>query len=200
MNNFRISIAGNGRVGKNSLTSCFKKLFAAKNILAKEYSFAAQLKRELYPLLLLNFGISAFTEEDKDKKFIRPLLIQYGQMWRQKDENHWIDKVQEQIENDPVPHIVLNNDTRFENERDWAQKNGIVIHLTRYDNSGEPFPPVSEDEKILDPILKKTSNYQFSWDSLGENSPELYYKAEQLFEQIFSPYISTWQQDFPIQT
>lgn len=204
MNNFVIGITATKRSGKDQLCKALTKSLAEKNILAKRYAFADELKRELDPLFLLNAGISAFTEDPVDKELIRPTLISFGTgFWRKKDPNHWLKKVIAAIKNDPVPHIAIISDVRFpDNEAKWVKDNGFLIHLERYDDFGYSCcPPAGEDERINDPILKKMSNYCHKWKTFGEdNLIQCYYDSMQIVKTQFADKISTWQQDFPIQT
>ncbi len=202
--NFILGLGGKKRVGKNTLANAFIKKFAAKNILAKQYAFADELKRELDPLFLLNAGVSAFTEDPFEKELIRKSLISYGSgYWRVKDPDHWIKRLEQNLNNQSSPHIALITDARFAlNEIPWIQKQGgKIIHISRFQDNGEEFPPAGEDEAENDPLIKESADYKFSWNNYHDNLSDCYNTAEQFFNEIFAPQdILTWQQDFPIQT
>ena len=200
MKSFILGIAGYARCGKNSMARALEKVFSEKSILTKEYAFASELKKELNPLTTLNLGISTFTEDDKEKKIIRPLLICWGtQIWRELDTDHWVKKVDESIQNATFPHIALVTDVRFENESSWVQeKGGTILHLTRTID-GKPIEAGSLDEAKNDPIVKNKSNYCYEWGTFGDNfEQECYYKAKELVEKLFSENIPVWQKYFPI--
>lgn len=201
-NSYKVVISGCARVGKNLFARSAVKYFKSLGINAKEYSFAHELKKECNPFTLLNFGISAFTEDHEEKKIIRPLLLCVGtQMWRNLDANHWIKKVDEAINNDPYPHVAVLSDGRFENEIEWANKNGTSIHLTRT-NNGILIPPNNQDEQLNDPICKMKCNWHYQWETFGENFENIgYYSVETFLKEIFPPnQISQWQNDFSIPT
>lgn len=196
---YKLAVSGVARCGKNLFARSAVKYLHSLGIAAKEYSFAHELKKECNPFTLLNFGISAFTENDEEKKIIRPLLLCVGtQMWRNLDINHWVKKVDEVIDNDPYPHIAVLSDGRFENEINWSNKNGTSIHLTRT-NNGIPVPPNNADEQYNDPICRIKCNWKHQWETFGNNYEELgYYSVKTFFDQIFDEnQIKTWQKLFP---
>ena len=202
--NFILGLGGKKRVGKNTLANAFIKIFAAKNILAKQYAFADELKKELDPLFLLNAGVSAFTEDPLEKELVRKTLISYGSgYWRIKDPDHWIKRLAQNLDNQSLPHIALITDARFaSNEIPWIQKQGgKIIHISRFQDNGEEFPPAGEDEERNDPLIKNMADFRFSWNNFNDNLENCYYTAAQFFNEIFAPQdILRWQQDFPIQT
>lgn len=203
MNNYyRLVISGVARSGKNLMARSIIRFLTGKGISAKEYAFATELRKELNPLTTLNLGISAFTQDEAEKKIVRPLLMVWGtDIWRKLDENHWVKKIDAAIQNDAHPHIAVVSDGRFENEIKWAQKNGYVIHLERRQD-GKIVPPNNSDEEKNDPIVKKLANFNHIWETFGEDFDNLgYYDTVNLLNKIFPPeQIQTWQQDFPIPT
>jgi len=200
MSNFIVSIAGKARSGKDSICQAFIKQLADNGILAKRYAFADELKKELDPLILFNFGISAFTEDEEEKKLIRPLLVTYGtELWRKVDLDHWIKKVEAAIKNDPRPHVACVSDTRFPNESNWCIKNGgYLLHIDRLDETGQKIPPASEDERIYDEVLYLDSHYRFEWPTYGINDPKIEQEGRKLCDELFSGYYSEWREKFLI--
>ena len=199
--NLILGIAGKKRVGKNSLANIFLDIFAAKNIYAKQYAFADELKKELDPLFLINAGVSAFTEDPTEKELIRGVLIEYGTgFWRKKDPDHWIKRLEQNI-NAAIPHIVIVTDVRFaSNEAPWVKKNGgKLIYLDRLDDSGKFFPPAGKDEEENNPKLMNQADFIKVWNNFSNSSDSTgYYKGEQFFNEIFSQeQITKWQKDFP---
>lgn len=86
-----------------------------------------------------------------DKEFPRPIFVAYGCAWREKDPDHWVKKVMEEIcqtiQNNPQPltHVVC--DARFENEvglfRDRFGGDMAHVNLTRIGSPG----PTDEERK-----------------------------------------------------
>lgn len=196
-----IAICGRKRVGKNTLCNSFLDKFKNLGIYAEQYAFADELKKEINPLFLLNAGVSAFTEDPIEKELIRKTLISYGTgYWRIKDPDHWVKRLSENLSNNPNPHIAIITDCRFaSNELPWVKRNGgISIHLSRFTENGDEFPPAGEDEEVNDPPLKQMADYKISWDSYNNNLDRCYYESSKFFDQIFDEnQIKTWQKLFP---
>jgi hypothetical protein len=196
MNHHPILISSTARSGKDTITRCFVQEFANHGILAKRFAFADELKREVNPLTLLKLGINAFTEDSYEKQLIRPLLLAWGKIGRNIDENYWVKKVNAQIKQSE-PCLAINSDCRYPNEANYFV-NKTLIHLTRYDDGGNEFPPVGEDEALWIPELKKMADYKISWNNYHDDLGACYYKGQQFFNQIFADKISQWQKDFPL--
>lgn len=191
-------ISGNARVGKDSITQGFIRALKKQGILAKRYAFADELKKKLDPFLLLNHGISAFTEDPAEKPLIRPMLLSYGQMCRKIDENYWVKTVEQKIKSAEKPHLAIVSDCRYYNEFNYFGGEKYLLHVTRHDEQGNEYPPVGTDEEINNPILKNASNFAFSWENCGDNKEILYYKGEQLINDLFQHKFPEWQTIFPL--
>src|SRR5210317_63808 len=90
-----IGIAGNARSGKDTLGKNFVKILADQGIKAKRYSFAHELKKSVDDFLIREIGISAFTEDEQEKKTIRPFLVFWGtDMMRKINNNIWVEKME----------------------------------------------------------------------------------------------------------
>lgn len=198
-NSKKYLISGTARSGKDTLTQSFIKILSSKGILAKRYAFADELKKQLDPFLRMHLGISAFTEDAEEKSLIRPMLLAWGKICRDTDENYWAKIVAEKIKNEPYPHVAFISDYRYPNEHKFLD--GETIHITRVKENGESFPPIGEDEEKYNPVLLESSSYKFSWKNYSDNLDSCYYKAQEFFDQVFSPeQILQWQNDFPIPT
>lgn len=200
MKNFIIGISGKKRCGKDSLCNALIKYLGSKNILAKRYAFADELKKELDPLFLLNAGISAFTEDPVEKELVRHVLIAYGTgFWREKDPDHWVKKVDAAIKNDSRPHVAIITDDRFPNESQWVKDNGgILIHIERLDLNNRPMPAAGRDEELNDPIIKAASDYQLLWPTFGESEEVFLQETKRVSDDLFFGYYKQWQESFPI--
>lgn len=196
MINHTILISANARSGKDTATKFFIQEFAKHGINAKRFAFADALKKEVNPLTLLNLGINAFTEDSYEKQLIRPLLLAWGKIGRKIDENYWVKKVSAEIK-DSEPCLALISDCRYPNEANYFDDK-TLIHLTRYDDNGNEFPPVGEDEVLWIPELKKMADCRISWVNYHDNLDSCYYKSKQFFNEIFAEKISQWQNDFPL--
>lgn len=150
-----IGISGSARSGKDTLGANIVKILADQGIKAKTVSFANELKQSVDKFLLDQTGISAFTEDNDEKKLIRPFLVCWGtEIMRSIDDRIWIDKLEENISSDCV-NIVT--DVRFENELDWIkQNNGLTVFLNR-----ENVKPANKFEEENNKILSKGSDLSF---------------------------------------
>lgn len=162
-----IGISGLARSGKDSFYNFSKPYLDSKKIKHQRLAFADELKNECDPFLKKNVGISAFTDDDKEKEIIRPLLVTYGTHIRRKlNPNCWIEKIEPRVKNSKHNEIFFITDVRFKNEIDWVhQMEGLSIHVTR---SG--IDPPNEDERANDPILKELSKVKVSWNNFDDNN------------------------------
>ena len=113
--------------------------------------------------------INCFTENTSEKELIRPLMVEYGKLMRNKTKGrYFIDNFK--VENNKINIIP---DIRYdEYEKDevfWLknEKNGFLIFLER-----EGIPDANETEKKNNEIIKIKSNYYLKWNNLDENDPK----------------------------
>jgi len=162
-----IGIAGYARTGKDTFGSILIKELNEIGLSAKKLSLAFELKSDLDSFLIDKFGISAFSEDPKEKNFIRPLLICYGtDLMRKKDSEYWIKKIQKTIDlnnNSGIISVVC--DIRFLNEATWLRKNGgILAHLKR-----PGIEPADKNENENDNVLREVSDFPINWETFTED-------------------------------
>tara|TARA_Y100000361_G_C11120382_1_gene322864 strand:+ start:73 stop:636 length:564 start_codon:yes stop_codon:yes gene_type:complete len=161
-----VGIAGYARTGKDTFGSILIKELKNAGLSAKKLSLAFELKSDLDSFLIQKFDISAFTEDPKEKNFIRPLLICYGtDLMRKKDPKYWIKKLQKTIDiNNNHGIISVVPDIRFVNEADWLKDNGgILAHLKR-----DGIVPADKNEERNDSLLREASDFAIDWKSFTE--------------------------------
>ncbi len=155
-----LGICGFARSGKDSFADFLVKLFPNK---FSRSSLAYELKKDLDPFLLSKLGISAFTENTKEKEIIRPLLISWGTdvIRNNFSKNYWIDKIKEKVlENSKSNFITIIPDVRFVNEIEWIKMNGKSIYIERDDC----FPVgLIENETAK---LKGMADHVFKWPKM----------------------------------
>lgn len=197
-----IGISGVARSGKDSLANNLVMIFETLGIKAKRYAFADELKREVQSFLMQKTGLDSFTQDDEQKKMVRPFLVAYGtNIRRALNRNCWIDTLKEFISKD---EIAIISDVRYENEADWIQENGFLIHLARVAKSGEFIQPANIEEAENDPILQKKANLSYVWQTVeGNENVNSPFTLEQycwaIFEQCFSQEeIMKWQTTYPL--
>ena len=197
-----IGISGVARSGKDSLANNLVMIFETLGIKAKRYAFADELKREVQSFLMQKTGLDSFTQNDEQKKMVRPFLVAYGtNIRRALNKNCWIDTLKEFISKD---EIAIISDVRYENEADWIQENGFLIHLARVAKSGEFIQPANIEEAETDPILQKKANLSYVWQTVeGNENVNSPFTLEQycwaIFEQCFSQEeIMKWQTTYSL--
>jgi len=136
-----IGIGGNARSGKDTLGSYFVKILADQGIKAKTYSFANELKKSVDDFLIREIGISAFTEDEGEKKIIRPFLVFWGtDIMRKINDNVWVEKIEPLMYDS---HVNIITDLRFINELNWIKEHkGLSVLIKR-----EGIEPANEYEK-----------------------------------------------------
>jgi len=163
-----IGISGYARSGKDTFYQRSAEILSKNDKKSVRLAFADALKQELDDLLVTHLGISAFTEEDKEKKLIRPLLVTYGTELRRKlNPNCWIETIQSNV----IDHLndgsyVFVTDVRFENEAQWIRMNGgTLINVIR-----EGVSPANHEEHRQFHRMKKYINYNVNWPTYGLDS------------------------------
>ena len=167
---YLIGVSGFARSGKDTFYQRAKILLEKHGKKAVRVAFADALKSECDELLSKYTGISAFTEENKDKELIRPLLVTYGtNIRRALNENCWIEKVQPQvIEYLKSGYFVFVTDVRFKNEAQWIKMNGgTLINVSR-----ENVKPANHEEHKQLHLMKGFIDYDVFWPTYGEDEIE----------------------------
>jgi hypothetical protein len=114
----RIAFVGYSRVGKTTAA------LALRDIGYVRHSFGDIIKRQLDALLQTHLNISAFTEQDEQKRIIRPLLELWG------DVNH--DEVMKAYFAYLPKRCVNTRLVRVREAEEWKRQGGIVVHIQRH--------------------------------------------------------------------
>jgi hypothetical protein len=166
-----IGIGGNARSGKDTLANNLVSILAELNIKAEKVSFANALRQSVDDFLLRELGISAFTEDKKEKDIIRPFLVFWGtDIMRGRDEDVWVKKLQSSLKEDQVNII---SDLRFTNELDWIQNNnGVSVMLSRPNAN-----PANKYEEEENKKLRQSVNLKFSLADLEKENRDYILKS-----------------------
>jgi len=112
-----IAFAGYAREGKDA---------AAQRLIADGWercAFGDIIKRQMDPLINHHLGFSAFTEDDAQKKKIRPILEQWGEV------NY--DGVMREFF-DTLPARAVNTRlVRLREAKEWMRRGGIILRIRR---------------------------------------------------------------------
>jgi ABC-type dipeptide/oligopeptide/nickel transport system ATPase component len=191
-----IGICGNARCGKDTMAELIQEVLTDIGIKSKKINLADSLKDELRDFVDQTLGIDVYTNNTEEKSIIRPLLVTWGTHVRRKlDEDIWLKKAVEKMQDECV-YIIP--DIRYPNEMDWLrQHNSYCIFIDRIDGD-ILIPPANDDEALNNPILKENSDFQLTWQTVGdENKKMLKQVAVEVLEKtIDEKVIKLWTQTF----
>ena len=132
-----IGISGVAGCGKNTLSSIIIKLLQRMELPYRELSIANNLKQEISWVSRELYGINSSNCTREEKDTIRPLLVAHGVIKRElSNGRHWVEMLNKELAPDKINIIT---DVRFnkyeKDEVHWLKKeiNGVLIHLSRYD-------------------------------------------------------------------
>ncbi len=153
-----LGITAARRNGKDTFARLLKKIDQR----FVTFAFAHQLKADLAPFIMEQFGIDVFNVEGKEKELIRGMLISYGMARRQLNPDHWAQVVYDQIENLPSQMIGCVTDVRFESEISLFRKDfGDSFHLLEVTLPSAP--EATDEEKKNIPLLQPHISSRVIW-------------------------------------
>jgi hypothetical protein len=165
-----IGIAGAARSGKDTLCRALIREFAKIKMDAVRKSIAGDaVKTDLKHVLMDKFSLDSFTENSEEKEFMRPLLVEYGKMQRNKTKGrYFIDGFI------PEPDVVnILPDIRYveypEDEVYWLKNEvkGLLIFVER-----DGISDANDTEKINNKIIKQMADFVVKWGTLDEQSSQ----------------------------
>ena len=175
-----IGISGVAGCGKNTLSSIIIKLLQRMGLPYRELSIANNLKQEISWVSRELYGINSSNCTREEKDTIRPLLVAHGVIKRElSNGRHWVEMLNKELAPDKINIIT---DIRFNKyEKDevyWLKKeiNGVLIHLSRYDEiKGKRvfFSPANEEERRNDPLVKKESDFALNWKTEEDQTKKI---------------------------
>lgn len=189
-----IGISGAARSGKDTLCRALMRvLWQEFGINAVRRSIAGdQVKKDLQELLLKNVQIDSFTEDMTVKEEIRPLLVEYGKLMRNKTEGRYF--IEKFVKEEDVINIIP--DIRYveylKDEAYWLKNemDGFLIFIER-----ENVFDANDTEKVNNKIIKGMADYCVSWKSLDENKESDKVIIDQYALNIVEKMITTYQAD-----
>jgi len=165
-----IGISGVARSGKDTFCLLSAKRLNKSKQAVMRCAFADNVKADLHQLLIKKAGISAYTNIDKEKELIRPLLVAYGSdLMRKVDEDYWIKRLELTVKAaSQIDATAFITDVRYMNEVEWIKKQGgKIIHITKKGTK-----PANEQEEINDPLIKDAADLLVEWNHVGEDNLE----------------------------
>ena len=181
-----IGITGFARCGKDTFFELFTKYCNKNNIKTKRIALADLLKNDIKQFVSQNFNIDISNVDNKNKEFIRPLMLVYGKLKREStDGKYWTTKVQGQLDdcitNGIIPVITdLRYDEYTQDEYFWLKQknNGYLVSITLAKNK-----PANKDVRVNITKIKKSADYKIRW-RIQPNMETLYSKYEKHFKEI----------------
>lgn len=193
-----IGISGAARCGKDTLCRGLIRELEKIDLPAVRKSIAGDtVKADLQKLLFEKIEFDSFTENHTEKEFVRPLLVEYGKLMRQKTNGrYFIEKFQ--IEENFINIIP---DIRYaeypKDELFWLKNEmqGLSIFIER-----EEILDANETEKINNKMIKEVADYHLKWGRLNENSEYekqiIDFHAKQIIEKFYLPLIDRTMRSF----
>jgi uncharacterized protein Smg (DUF494 family) len=188
-----IGIAGAALVGKDKLCSALIYSFLENyNLKAKRFSIAGDtIKKDLKSLIFSKTGIDSYTTSHEEKTVIRPLLLEYGRLMRNKTKGRYFIEILEKTKGFATKSIPIIPDIRYtEYEKDefyWlkTEKKGLLVFLER--NS---IKAANKFEETNNKILKKHADFVFKIPTF--KTEDDYFKY---INKITNKIITTYLQD-----
>lgn len=172
-----IGIGAISRVGKDTFANCLIKLFERDGYVAKKYSLAYELKKDMSSFLKEKCHMDVWTENTTKKSEFRDILVSYGKIQRARTKGtYWTNIVQKQITEDAktsqshFPYIAIVSDIRYaqyeKDEHFWVKsQGGSLIYLERWENE-DLVAPANIDEMTNSPLIKDAADYSVVWNTM----------------------------------
>lgn len=169
MQNKVIGVSGCARAGKDTFFAILKKYLPD----VEQVALALELKKDLDEFVKSRIGISAFTDETKEKSLIRGLMVEYGKIKRHQTEGtYWTclaqKKINEILKSDKIPVVTdIRYDIYPKDEFYWLknENEGLLVHITRMFGDDE-IPPANEEESINNEKLRSKADYIIKWNTV----------------------------------
>lgn len=188
-------ISGYARSGKDTFGEALQRIFLRYGIKSKTYALANQLKHDISFLTEGDFNISAFTKNDEEKKIIRPLLVGYGEAWRNANPDHWLQVLDSNLEPRTLPIIT---DIRYKNEAEYVLENqGFLLNINRKLVDGSFIKPANKEENENHPLVLEKCHFNLCWNTT-EDEEEINSIVENFVISILENEIETWKVIYPL--
>jgi hypothetical protein len=179
-------------IGLSGVAGAGKDLFfnlLSKKLPVRRFALADKLKNECANWCYTHYDIDPLecSREDKDK--IREFLVFHGTSKRKlSNGRHWIDKLDFDVKgfliNAQTEDTPVITDIRYQeyetDEVHWLKNelNGVLVHITQYTTPTHGWeceqyelPPVNEEEKRMNPILKENADFLVKWQKIKHDNP-----------------------------
>ena len=158
-------------------------------------ALADSLKRDINPFLIDKYGIDLFKCSPEEKELVRPLLVAYGKVHRNRSQGtYFTSKLTPKIIEISKTSLVVVTDIRyadpkFENdELPWLKNlGGKLVHITKYQEiNGERkyTSPPNEDELVNNAVLLKNADFLIEWKHASDSLYEVESHVDRLVDYL----------------
>ncbi len=154
--------------GKDTFFNILNRLYPNQFI---GYSYADKLKDDISSFISNQFGIDAKMVTGPKKELIRPLLISFGEIWREIDTQHWIKEVDRQIieyRDKGIDFVAVTRDNRYRDEimffKEKYPNQCVVVGIKRING-----PEATTEEKKSLPEIENLIDYRIEWPTVGDD-------------------------------
>lgn len=189
-----IGISGVAGAGKNTLAELIGLFLTRMGLPVEEKALAHNLKSEVRSTCKELYSIDPLTCSRDDKDLIRPILVAHGEIKRKSSlGRHWTGLLEKDLDRNKVNIIT---DIRYneypQDECYWLknQINGILIHVSRYQEVGEErvfVKPANIHELQNDSKVRKDSDYILNWKTEKDQN-RLVINSKSLFKWLKKVY------------
>lgn len=195
-----IGISGVARAGKNFFAEHLMTFLKQRGHSNRDFALAHELKLDLRQLCMDKLGIDTFTQKDEEKNIIRPLLVTWGKIQRNRSNGtYWWKKIDEAMR-EKYHDFSIVTDIRydvFEQDEVYFVKDhckGKLIHISRVvgecPERGILYqPPANQDEAENDPKVKADADLRLEFgDLLKLTEQERKITLDRACEQVLNLY------------
>ena len=189
-----IGIGGLARSGKDTLAKNLAEVIEKDlGCEIKIFSLAYPLRCQIESFLQQFYHLSAFTEDEEEKKIIRPLLVAHAEQMKQKfGKDIWLEELLGTIYEDLryKEFFPIISDVRFDFEVKRLKEEGAqIIHITKLGNQ-----PPNEIEAKNDPLVKNISDLTHTWPAYEpDQMHQCRDHAQILWQMLKETHGQTWK-------
>ena len=170
-----IGIGGVATSGKDTLCQLLIEHFSIHGIHAYRRALADELKNEIQPRLINDYGIDVWNCTKVEKEKIRPELVALGKERRLESKGtFWTNILQQKMAHDNGDVLIV-PDIRYnfypEDEAYWVRKKnqGLLTHVCRWelDKEGNKkyIEAPNDEERENDPLVRRDADFSLTWGS-----------------------------------